>query len=182
MRNRTSFCKRETRLLSRKATRRIFARTGGVMKRTYLVSALLSLVALGTGWAQDDNPPANTAPAPAYGQQNGPAPVSENPPLSALDQPGLEPHAAPESFLLMGLHFSESVDTNVGGQLNGSSVRSVTRGLGSLTLQRLWHNYDVALDYIGGAGYYSHRGTGLEQPQQLDAAPRSYLNGRRLAM
>ena len=60
------------------------------------------------------------APAPAFGQETPVPPVSENPPISAIDQPGLEPHAAPESFLLPGLHVSESGDSNIGNSLGGS--------------------------------------------------------------
>jgi hypothetical protein len=129
----------------------------------------LTLLSVGLAWAQsDENPPPAPAPAPAFGPENLAPQVSENPPLSAIDQPGLEPHAAPESFFLPGLHFSESVDSNVANTVGGSSTSSVTRGLGSLTLQKLWKNYDVAMDYIGGAAYYAHQGVGLEQLQQFD--------------
>lgn len=140
------------------------------MKSGWIILTLtLTLCAASVAWAQDDeNQPAPSPPAPAFGQDN-PAPmVTENPPISAIDQPGLEPHAAPESFLLPGLHFSESLDSNVQDQLGGSSTGTVTRGLGSLTLQKLWKNYDVAIDYIGGAAYYSRKGVGLEQIQQFD--------------
>jgi hypothetical protein len=136
-----------------------------------LIILTLTLTALAgsAAWAQGDpNQPPAPAPVPAFGQANPAPTVSENPPISAIDQPGLEPHAAPESFLLPGLHFSESVDSNVGNTLGGSSVGTVTRGLGSLTLQKLWKNYDVAMDYIGGAAYYSRSGVGWEQLQQLD--------------
>jgi hypothetical protein len=140
------------------------------MNRGQIILTLtLTLFAASAAWAQgDENQPPVPAPVPAFGQENPAPSVSENPPISGIDQPGLEPHAAPESFLLVGLHFSESVDSNVGDQLGGSSTSSVTRGLGSLTLQKLWKNYDVALDYIGGASYYHRKGLGLEQLQQLD--------------
>jgi hypothetical protein len=69
---------------------------------------------------------------------------------------------------LPGLHFSESADSNVANTLGGSSFGTVTRGLGSLTLQKLWKNYDVAMDYIGGVAYDNHTGVGLEQLQQFD--------------
>ncbi|MGC2401407.1 MAG: hypothetical protein WA510_16550 [Acidobacteriaceae bacterium] len=118
-------------------------------------------------WAQDEQQPAG-APVPAFGQESPAPTVSENPPISAIDQPGLEPHAAPESFLLPGLHFSESVESNVGNTTGGSSVTSVTRALGSLTLQKLWKNYDVAMDYIGGVSYYDQTGLGVQQLQQFD--------------
>ena len=129
----------------------------------------LTLLSVGVAWAQsDENPPSAPPPVPAFGPENLAPSVSENPPLSAIDQPGLEPHAAPESFFLPGLHFSESADSNVANNLGGSSTSSVTRGLGSLTLQKLWKNYDVAMDYIGGAAYYARKGAGLQQLQQFD--------------
>jgi hypothetical protein len=134
-----------------------------------LMTLTLVLMGAGVAWAQSDqNPTPAPPPVPAFGPEAPLPPVSENPPISAIDQPGLEPHAAPESFLLPGLHFSESVDSNVVNTLGGSSTSSVTRGMGSLTLQKLWKNYDVAMDYIGGAAYYAHTGAGLEQLQQLD--------------
>ncbi len=63
---------------------------------------------------------------------------------------------------------SESVDSNVANSLGESSVRSVTRALGSLTLHRLWSNYDLALDYVGGAAYYDAKGLGWKSMQQMD--------------
>lgn len=132
-----------------------------------MMTLTLTLIWVGVAWPQSDqNPP--PPPAPAFGQENPAPAVSENPPISAVDQPGLEPHAAPESFLLPGLHFSESLDSNIANSLGGSSVGTVTRGLGSLTLQRLWKNYDVAMDYVGGAAYYNAKGIGVEQVQQFD--------------
>jgi hypothetical protein len=140
------------------------------MNRGLIILTLtLTVSTVGAAWAQgDENQPPASPPVPAFGQDNPAPTVSENPPISAIDQPGLEPHAAPESFLLPGLHFSESLDSNVANQVGGSSTSTVTRGLGSLTLQKLWKNYDVAMDYIGGVAYYNHTGLGLEQLQQLD--------------
>ena len=133
--------------------------------------------ALSGAWAQDSStPPANEPaqaapqePIPAYGQQNAPPPISENPPLSGLDLPSLEPHAAPMSYLQPGATFSESADSNVGNEVGGGgSFTSVSRALGSLTLKRLWSNYDLGLDYIGGVGYYDLAGQGLKLLQQMD--------------
>ena len=139
------------------------------MKNGHIILTLtLSLCGSSVAFAQDQDNQQPASPAAAFGQDNPAPTVSENPPISAIDQPGLEPHAAPESFLLPGLHFSESVDSNVQDSLGGSSVGTVTRGLGSLTLQKLWKNYDVAMDYIGGASYYSRTGVGLQQLQQFD--------------
>lgn len=131
-----------------------------------LILALTVLVS-SAAWTQDEQPSApSSVSAPA---QENPAPaVSDNPPISAIDQPGLEPHAAPESFLVPGLHVSESVESNVGNTTAPSTVTPVTRALGSLTLQKLWKDYDVAMDYIGGVSYYDQTGIGVQQLQQFD--------------
>src|SRR5258707_15355664 len=92
------------------------------MKKGHIILTLtLSLYTAGAAWAQGDEPAA-PPPAPAFGQESPAPTVSENPPISGIDQPGLEPHAAPESFLLPGLHFSESVDSNVSNTLGTSNV------------------------------------------------------------
>ncbi len=81
------------------------------MKQKHIILILaLTLVVSAGAWAQDDQstpPPAATAPSTSD------ASLSDNPPISAIDQPDLEPHSAPESFLLPGLHFSESIESNV---------------------------------------------------------------------
>ena len=76
--------------------------------------------ALSGAWAQDSSTPPSAErlrrstrpqqPVPAYGQDNAPPPISENPPLSGLDLPSLEPHAAPLSYLQPGATVSESAD------------------------------------------------------------------------
>jgi hypothetical protein len=135
-------------------------------------------LALSAAFAQDNaTPPAATvqdngqqpaAPAPAYGQDNSVSPMSENPPISALDQPGLEPHAAPLSYLQPGADFTESADSDVGNLPGTSGLHSVTRALGRLTLEKLWQNYDLALEYLGGAAYYNTRGLGFKQVQEFN--------------
>lgn len=140
------------------------------MNKGHIILTLaLTLIGVSVAWAQSDqDQPSAPPPVPAFGQENPAPAVSENPPISAIDQPGLAPHTAPESFLLPGLHFSESVDSNPGDTVGGSSVAPVTRGLGSLTLQKLWQNYDLAMDYVGGVLYANPPGLGLEQLQQFD--------------
>lgn len=122
----------------------------------------------GTSTNGQDNPTTSQAPVPAYGQENAPPPITETPPLSGLDLPSLEPHTAPLSYIQPGATVSESADTNAANTLGGGSLASISRGLGSLTLQRLWSNYDLALDYIGGVGYYDLPGQGLKALQQMD--------------
>ncbi len=139
--------------------------------------------ALAAAWAQDSTTPTETpsqsgqqeqqAPVPAYGQQGTGTISSENPPLSGLDLPSLEPNAAPLSYLQPGATFDESAITNAGNTLGGgSNFSSITQGLGSVTLRRLWRNYDLAMDYMGGVGYYTLQGQGLELLQQMDVDQR----------
>ena len=135
------------------------------------------LLFCGAVWGQDNSgqQPASTAPdasaqqpVPAYGPDNQAAPsVSENPPISGLDLPNLQPHAAPLSYLQPGVHVSESVDSNIQNTLGGSETQSISRAEGSLELHRLWSHYDLSLDYLGGVGYYNVRGLGLKQIEEL---------------
>jgi hypothetical protein len=132
--------------------------------------------ALSVAWAQDSSTSAGAAtpdtsqqqPVPAYGQDNQQSPMSENPPISGLDQPGLEPHSAPLSYIQPGATVSETVDSNLANLTGTESVRTISRGLGSLTLQRLWSHYDLAIQYMGGAAYYQQKGLGWKLMQQMD--------------
>lgn len=120
--------------------------------------------------AQEPQPvPQTTQPVPAYGQENAPPTIGENPPISGLDLPSLEPHAAPLSYVQAGARLSEALDSNPSNTLGGgTSFRSVSRGLGSMTLRRLWRNYDLGVDYLGGVGYYNVKGEGWKSLQQMD--------------
>jgi hypothetical protein len=125
----------------------------------------------GTG----QNSPAQEAPAeppaqqpvPAYGPDRPVAAVSDNPPISGIDLPSLEPHAAPLSYLQPGAHVSESIDSNIEDTLGGSSLGSISRAEGSLELQRLWSHYDLSVDYLGGVGYYNIAKVGFRQVEEL---------------
>lgn len=139
------------------------------MNKVEVILMMGLVLGSGIAWAQNDAAQASPpAPVPAYGQETPAGGVIENPPISAIDLPGLEPHAAPESFLLAGLHFSESADSNEGNELGGSTFGFITRALGGVTLQRLWKRYDLAVDYVGGIADYTREGLGLQQLQQLD--------------
>src|SRR5499427_2641414 len=128
---------------------------------------------LSAAWGQDSpTAPPDTGqpqePVPAYGQEGTPPPISQNPPLSGLDLPSLEPNAAPLSYLQPGAVVSESANSNIANMTGGSSTSSVSRALGRLVLRRLWSNYDLALDYVGGAAYYNLNGLGWKALQQMD--------------
>ena len=144
------------------------------MKQKHIILVLaLTVLATIAARAQDDQ----STPPPAVASPTSEESLSDNPPISAIDQPNLEPHSAPESFLLPGLHFSESIESNVANSPNGSGVTPVTRALASLTLQKIWKTDEVAMDYIGGVADYANTYLGLEQLQQFDVDNR--INWRR---
>jgi hypothetical protein len=105
---------------------------------------------------------------PGYGENTSAPGPGENPPISGLDQPGLEPHGAPLSYIQPGATVSESADSNVENTAGGGAVQSISRGLGSMELQRLWSHFDLAAQYIGGVAYYNQRDLGWKLLQQMD--------------
>ena len=135
----------------------------------------IMISALGLACAQENAPPSDS-PAPqqpvaAYGQETpSSTPITDNPPLSGLDLPSLQEHAAPLSYLQPGATFSESASTNIGNTIGGNDFGSITRGLGTLQMKRLWSHYDLALDYKGGVAYYNKGGVGWHQLQSLGVA------------
>ncbi len=147
-------------------------------KRPGIWTFVVLLLALSAAWGQDDaaqqpeyvppvtNPQQPTLPS---GMDNITPSISENPPISGVDLPSVGPHAAPLSYLQAGGHLSETVDSNIQNALGGSNTSTISVALGSLELQRLWSNYDLALDYLGGAGYYYGTGLGLKQIEELGA-------------
>jgi len=129
--------------------------------------------------SESSQAPAN-APAPAVGP--GTAASADNPPISGLDTPNLEPRASTRSFLQPGVHLSQSVDSNVAGSTTSSSISSVTRALGSLELQRLWANYQTSLTYIGGGAFYTSRSASTTALHQLEADQRMLWRTGELAL
>jgi hypothetical protein len=102
----------------------------------------------------NDQSQPSTAPAPAFGQ-NAAVLNPENPPVTGLDEPGLDLHPANRSFFAPALQVSESADTNGANQLRVGSVESVTRVLGAFDLQKFWSKSDLFLEYLGGGAFYS---------------------------
>jgi hypothetical protein len=142
------------------------------IRKTICVLVWLTASAM-TAWGQTDpgqtpDDAQRTPPPAAFGQDNPPIVVNDNPPISGLDQPSLEPNIQPRSMLLGGVEVSESLDSNIGSDAR-PALHSVTRGLGGLTMQRLWSRYQLAAAYVGGAGYYNVSGTGLKQIHELQA-------------
>jgi len=126
--------------------------------RTGLSLALLVFCAGGAGAQTTSDtsgaPPAATGPDTATGG-------IENPPLSGLDSPSFEPGFGARSYLAPKIQVSEAVDTNSSGALSSrTAVRDVTRGLGSLDLQKLWKVHPLNVDYTGGVVWFQGKGGG----------------------
>jgi hypothetical protein len=96
-----------------------------------------------------------TAPAPAFGQ-NAPVLSPENPPVSGLDEPGLDLHTASRSFISPALQVSESADTNGGNQFGKTGLDSITHVLGALDIQQFWPKSDLFFEYLGGGAFYAN--------------------------
>src|SRR5215467_6968078 len=144
-----------------------------MMPIRHTVYALVLLTAVGMAWGQDSsgqdsNSQQTTPPPAAFGQEGSPVVVNDNPPISGLDQPSLEPSIQPRSMLLGGVEGSVSGDSNIGSSAT-PSIHSVTRGLAGLTMQRLWNRYQLAAAYVGGVGYYNQSRTGLRKIHKLQA-------------
>jgi hypothetical protein len=105
--------------------------------------------------AQDDSGSTNSGAAPAAtapAEQNN----VENPPLSGLDAPTAEPAFGGRSYLVPGLQVSESVDSNAASSSSQNTHPSeITRGLGSVDMQKIWRQYQFGLDYIAGGDFYT---------------------------
>jgi hypothetical protein len=116
--------------------------------------------------AQDDTSSDRPAPAPAFGQT---APVldPDNPPISGLDEPGLQMRAVARSFFSAGLSASESANTNANNQLGGRGLSSVTHLLGALDLQRFYPKSDIFAEYLGGGAFYSNSPNNARQLHAL---------------
>jgi hypothetical protein len=149
----------------------------------------LGLVAA-VSWAQgdtgqqpaDNSQQPSAAPAVAFGQNNPPSAPADNPPITGLDQPALEPGITGRSFLIPGLHVNQSVDSNVNDSTGSAAVSGVTRALGSLTLERLWKSHEVAVDYVGGAAFYSNRSNNVSQIHTLGLDDRILWRTGQLAL
>jgi hypothetical protein len=123
--------------------------------RTIRLALLVFGISIGAAAQTSDQTQPGTAPAPGYGQ-NAPILDPENPPVTGLDEPGLEMRIASHSFVAPALQLSESADSNGDNQIGASSVQSVTRVVGALDLQKFWPKNDLFLEYLGGGGFYSN--------------------------
>jgi hypothetical protein len=137
------------------------------MATTQITRALLMVLGISLfAAAQNDPPSERTGPAPALGQT---APIldPENPPISGLDEAGLEMRSASRSFVSYGLSLSETADTNASNQLDRQRISSVTHLLGALDLQRFYAKTDLFAEYVGGGAFYSNATRDVSQLHAL---------------
>jgi hypothetical protein len=139
---------------------------------TNITAVVLAFVVAAFGaaaQAQDTTSQDQSGAAPAATGPDNDTQTIENPPLSGLDQPSFEPGYGARSYLVPKLQVNEAVDTNRTGQLttpNGQNIpaiKGVTRGLGSLTLQKMWKLHPLDIDYSGGVAWYQ----GVDKYYQL---------------
>jgi hypothetical protein len=114
--------------------------------------ALLIFSVVACAVAQDNSQQQGAAPAPAFGQ-NAPVLNPENPPLSGIDEPGLELKTAGRSFISPAILVSETADSNENNQLGASAVHPVEHVLAALDLQKFWSKSDLFLEYLGGGAF-----------------------------
>jgi hypothetical protein len=122
--------------------------------RTIRLALLVLGMSIGSAAQSSSQPPPDTTPAPAFGQ-NAPVLNPENPPVTGLDEPGLDLRSSSRSFISPALQVSESVDTNGANQLDYHGAESVTHVLGALDLQQFWQKSDLFVEYLGGGAFYS---------------------------
>src|ERR1700736_6345619 len=84
--------------------------------------------------AQANSDQNSSGAAPAATGVDTTTQMSENPPLSGLDQPTFEPGFGTRSYLAPKAELSEAVDSNGLGSFSSNANTETTRALGSLDL------------------------------------------------
>jgi hypothetical protein len=96
-------------------------------------------------------------------------PYRRNPLLIGFNLPQpVPPGAENRSFLIPGAQISEGIYADQRDGFGNDNVYGTTRAFGSLSLQKLWSNYDFGLDYVGGAAYIGDRTENQAFLQSLD--------------
>lgn len=144
----------------------------------------VTLLALWTAaaWGQAPSDQSSPGAAPAATGLDTTTQMSENPPLSGLDQPSFEPGFGTRSYLAPRAELSESVDTNGIGNFAHSDTTESTRALGSLELQKLWKLHPLDVDYVGGVDWYNGANGNVYQVHSLSATQRFLWRTGQLAV
>ena len=136
------------------------------MPRLQTIRFALLLFGVAACAVAQDNSQQGAAPAPAFGQS---APVlnPENPPLSGIDEPGLELKTASRSFIAPAILVSETADSNENNKLGASAVNPVEHVLGALDLQKFWTKSDLIVEYLGGGAFQTDPRYKVQQLQAM---------------
>jgi hypothetical protein len=117
------------------------------------IKVLVAVLGIGlSAAAQDDSN--RQEPVSPLGD-NAPILNPDNPPVSGVDEAGLDMRSGERSFFSYGLSASETADSNANNQLGGRNLSSVTHLLGAMDLQRLYTKTDIFAEYLGGGAFYS---------------------------
>jgi hypothetical protein len=135
--------------------------------------ALLLLVALAHRTSAQVSGGQNTSgAAPAATGLDTTTQMTENPPLSGLDEPTFEPGYGARSYLAPKAEVSESVNSNATNEFSNTNITTTSRALGSVELQKLWKMHPLAVDYVGGVDWYNGPRSHVYQVHSLAATQR----------
>ena len=128
------------------------------MRKIKILATVLGMTVFAT--AQDNS--TRKEPVSPLGES---APIlnPENPPVSGVDEAGLDMRSGERSFLSYGASASETADSNANNNLGSQYVSSVTHLLGAMDLQRLYAKTDIFAEYLGGAAFYSNSTSTVRQ-------------------
>lgn len=150
---------------------------------TLIVLALTLIAITGASRAQTTSDQASTSAAPAATGLDTSTQLSENPPLSSLDEPSFEPGFGTRSYLAPKAEVSQAVDSNGLNSLSsGTGVSETTRALGAVKLQKLWKIHPLDIDYIGGVDWYDRLNGKFYQIHSLAATQRILWRTGQLAL
>jgi hypothetical protein len=149
----------------------------------FVFAMTLAAVCCQMALGQDSSDQGSGGAAPAATGPDTTTQTIENPPVSGLDQPSFEPGFGARSYLIPHVHVSEAVTTNPTNSLSStSSIKDVTRGFGSLTLQKMWRIHPLDVDYTGGATWYHGQNSQVFQVHTLAATQRILWRTGQLAL
>ena len=125
----------------------------------------------------------NSGAAPAATGMDTQTEITENPPVSGLDEPSFEPGFGARSYLAPRAQVDESVQSNSTASVNNpSGVGGITRVLGGASLQKLWKIHPLDVDYIGGGTWFNTNGQGWYQVHSMSATQRILWRTGQLAI